>query len=73
MSKVVIDLGISLDGFIAGPDDDPGKVFDWYFSGDTPTLSTRTLPDAGRRSHRSSWRLPMRRCSRSCWTTAEPS
>jgi dihydrofolate reductase len=36
MSKVVIDLGISLDGFIAGPDDDPGKVFDWYFSGDTP-------------------------------------
>lgn len=36
MGKVVIDLGISLDGFIAGPDDDPGKVFDWYFSGDTP-------------------------------------
>lgn len=36
MSKVVIDLGISLDGFIAGSDDDPGKVFDWYFSGDTP-------------------------------------
>lgn len=36
MSKVVIDLGISLDGYIAGPDDDPGKVFDWYFSGDTP-------------------------------------
>jgi dihydrofolate reductase len=36
MSKVVIDLGVSLDGFIAGPDDDPRKVFDWYFSGDTP-------------------------------------
>jgi dihydrofolate reductase len=42
MSKVVIDMSMSLDGFVAGPDD--GKthplgrhggehVFDWYFSG----------------------------------------
>jgi dihydrofolate reductase len=42
MSKVVIDMSMSLDGFVAGPDE--GKkyplgrnggehVFDWYFSG----------------------------------------
>ena len=42
MSKVVIDMSVSLDGFVAGPDDgkaDPlGRqggmhIFDWYFSG----------------------------------------
>jgi dihydrofolate reductase len=26
---------MSLDGFIAGPDDDTGRVFAWMFSGDT--------------------------------------
>jgi dihydrofolate reductase len=42
MSKVIIDMTMSLDGYIAGPDDGPefplGKnggmaIFDWYFSG----------------------------------------
>jgi len=42
MSKVIIDMTMSLDGFVAGPDDGPafplGKhggmaIFDWYFSG----------------------------------------
>ena len=42
MSRVVIDMSVSLDGFVAGPDDgkaDPlGRhggmhIFDWYFSG----------------------------------------
>ena len=42
MTKVVIDMSMSLDGFVAGPDDgraDPlGRrggmhLFDWYFSG----------------------------------------
>lgn len=42
MNKVVIDMSMSLDGFVAGPDDgkaDPlGRhggmhIFDWYFSG----------------------------------------
>jgi hypothetical protein len=42
MNKVVIDMTLSLDGYVAGPDD--GKqyplgrhggmhIFDWYFSG----------------------------------------
>ena len=42
MSKVVIDMSVSLDGFVAGPDDGKAHplgrhggehVFDWYFSG----------------------------------------
>ena len=26
---------MSLDGFIAGPNDDVSQIFKWYFSGDT--------------------------------------
>jgi dihydrofolate reductase len=42
MSKVVIDMSMSLDGFVAGPDDGKAHplgrhggehIFDWYFSG----------------------------------------
>src|ERR1041384_8755827 len=42
MSKVAIDMSMSLDGFVAGPDDGKAHplgthggehVFDWYFSG----------------------------------------
>jgi dihydrofolate reductase len=56
MSKVVIDLSMSLDGFIAGPDDGRklplgGRggehIFDWYFSGDTPYESTMFRPPKG--------------------------
>jgi dihydrofolate reductase len=28
---------MSLDGFIADPNDSPGRLFDWYFKGDTPS------------------------------------
>jgi dihydrofolate reductase len=43
MGKVVIGLTMSLDGFIAGPNDGPDlglgeggeRLFDWYFKGDT--------------------------------------
>src|ERR1700712_3348369 len=35
MSKVVAIMSVSLDGFVAGPGDGLGEVFDWYFhSGD---------------------------------------
>ncbi len=45
MSKVIVALSMSLDGFIAGASDDArnalGKegaaLFDWYFNGDTPS------------------------------------
>jgi dihydrofolate reductase len=42
MTKVVIDMTMSLDGFVAGPEDgkdyplgknDGMRIFDWYFSG----------------------------------------
>ena len=35
MSDVIAIMSMSLDGYVAGPDDDVMKVFDWYFgSGD---------------------------------------
>ncbi|MBE2224993.1 MAG: dihydrofolate reductase family protein [Anaerolineae bacterium] len=41
--KVIFNMTMSLDGFVAGPNDSPGnglgdggnQLFDWYFSGDT--------------------------------------
>jgi dihydrofolate reductase len=43
MGKVVFNITMSLDGFVAGPNDGPGNglgdggepLFNWYFSGDT--------------------------------------
>lgn len=35
MGNVFVTLSMSLDGFIAGPGDDVGRVFEWYFNGDT--------------------------------------
>ena len=45
MSKVITGLAVSLDGYIAGPDDGPEQplgaggpgVFDFFGSGDTPS------------------------------------
>ena len=34
MAKVTTELSMSLDGFIAGPDDSVDHIFDWYSSGD---------------------------------------
>lgn len=34
MGAVVAIMSMSLDGYVAGPDDAVGEVFDWYFSGD---------------------------------------
>jgi dihydrofolate reductase len=35
MGKVVTGFSMSLDGFIAGPDDDVQHLFKWYSNGDT--------------------------------------
>ena len=35
MARVVIQAVVSVDGFIAYPDDTVGPLFDWYFNGDT--------------------------------------
>lgn len=33
MGKVLSHMVMSLDGFIANPDDDPGELFEWYWAG----------------------------------------
>jgi dihydrofolate reductase len=34
MATVIAELSMSLDGFVAAPDDSVGSLFDWYFNGD---------------------------------------
>src|SRR3954463_3339885 len=34
MSKVLTHMCMSLDGFVAQPDDNPAELFDWYWIGD---------------------------------------
>jgi dihydrofolate reductase len=56
MSKVVIDMSMSLDGFVAGPDDGKAHplgrnggehVFDWYFSGKVEHRDPLFRPEPG--------------------------
>jgi dihydrofolate reductase len=35
MGKIIADFTMSLDGFIAGPNDDVRRLFTWYSGGDT--------------------------------------
>jgi dihydrofolate reductase len=45
MAKVLTHMCMSLDGFVAQPDDNPAELFDWYWGGDVvvpsaqPTMS----------------------------------
>lgn len=34
MAKVLTHMCMSLDGFVAQPDDNPAELFDWYWDGD---------------------------------------
>jgi dihydrofolate reductase len=36
MATVIMHAVVSVDGFIADPQDDVGPLFDWYFNGDQP-------------------------------------
>jgi dihydrofolate reductase len=55
MATVFVALTMSLDGFVAGPDDGPAKplgeggerLFDWYFDGDTPIRQYREAAGRG--------------------------
>lgn len=40
MGKVVLDMTMSLDGFIAGPDDDVKRLHDWAFDGKSERSGT---------------------------------
>ena len=43
MGKVVLYSTVSVDGFIADDDDQPGPLFDWLTSGDVPLDETGQL------------------------------
>jgi len=56
MTKVIIDLSVSLDEFVAGPDDNRAdplgahggmQLFDWYFSGDEEYRDPLFRPETG--------------------------
>ena len=40
MGTVIMHDVVSVDGFIADDDDDPGPLHEWYFGGDTPITAT---------------------------------
>jgi dihydrofolate reductase len=40
MARVVMQAVVSVDGYIAYPDDTVGPLFDWYFNGDTDLSAT---------------------------------
>jgi dihydrofolate reductase len=52
MGKVVFNITVSLDGFVAGPNDSPEQglgeggdvLFNWYFSGDTEIVLSEGTP-----------------------------
>jgi dihydrofolate reductase len=55
MARVIVALTVSLDGFIAGVNDGPEqglgeggmRLFDWYFSGDTPIRQYQAAAERG--------------------------
>src|SRR5262245_897238 len=42
MGKVISHMTMSLDGYIAAPNDDPGELFDWYQAGDVAVQHAST-------------------------------
>lgn len=41
MATVVADMTMSLDGFVALPNDDPGPLFDWFSHGPARRIMMR--------------------------------
>jgi hypothetical protein len=41
MAMVLTHMCMSLDGFVAQPDDDPAELFDWYWGGDVVVPSAQ--------------------------------
>jgi len=44
MGKVIASASVSLDGFVAYPDNMPGALFDWYEAGDVEIVNHGDLP-----------------------------
>ena len=49
MGKVILDMAMSLDGFIAGPNDEDGGLHDYFFSpsGDTAQVIEEGIQNTG--------------------------
>ncbi len=49
MGKVFVDMAVSLDGFVNGPNGEDGGLHDWYFSpsGDGPQILAELLQNIG--------------------------
>lgn len=65
MGKVVMYSSVSVDGFIADENDQPGPLFDWLTSGDVPLdesgvvkVSRRPTTTPGRTGTRSGRQSP---------------
>ena len=43
VGKVVLDMAVSLDGYICGPNGEDGGLHDWYFAPDAATAVTDEL------------------------------
>jgi len=41
MTKVLTHMCVSLDGFVAQPDDNPAELFDWYWNGEVVVPSAQ--------------------------------
>ena len=44
MGKVITQASMSLDGYIADPNDQVGPLFDWYINGNVEVSGSEHLP-----------------------------
>jgi hypothetical protein len=56
VGKVVMYSSVSVDGFIADENDQPGPLFDWLLSGDVP-CSGPASATSGRSMRSTCWRI----------------
>ena len=66
MARVVANMSVSLDGFVADPADGVAEVFTWYALGDTPVPDARRIGVAIRVVWRFGFAL-MLSASPPCW------
>jgi hypothetical protein len=52
MGRVSTGFSMSLDGFVAGPQDDVSRLFQWMISGDIEITVSKVMGISNSRSHR---------------------
>jgi dihydrofolate reductase len=48
MGKILLDISMSLDGFIARPNEDAGPLHDWFFNGETTSRYNEMFKTSGK-------------------------